>query len=43
MYKFCVDDFSLKDTLPKLKGHQGLIYFQVRLWVRWEGEIQKQF
>ena len=33
--------FYLKDTLPKLKGHQGLIYFQVRLCVRWEGENTK--
>ena len=41
MYKLCVDNFYSTDTLPKLKGNQGLLYFQVRLCVRWKGEYAK--
>ena len=33
--------FYSTDTLPKLKGRQGLLYFQVRLRVRWKGENTK--
>ena len=33
--------FYSTDTLPKLKGRQGLLYFQVRLCVRWNGENTK--
>ena len=33
--------FYSTDTLPKLKGDQGLLYFQVRLCVRWKGENAK--
>ena len=33
--------FYSTDTLPKLKGDQGLLYFQVRLCVRWKGENTK--
>ena len=40
MYKLCVDNF-LFNTLPKLKGRQGLLYFQVRLCVHWKGENTK--
>ena len=39
MYKLSV--FYSADTLPKLNGRQGLLYFQVRLCVRWKGEITK--
>ena len=41
MYKWCVDNFFSTNTLPKLKGRQGLLYFQVRLCVRWKGENTK--
>ena len=41
MYKLCVDNFYSTDTLPKLKGNQGLLYFQVRLCVRRKGENTK--
>ena len=30
--------FYSTDTLPKLKGRQELLYFQVRLCVRWKDE-----
>ena len=33
--------FYSTDTLPTLKGNQGLLYFQVRLCVRWKGENAK--
>ena len=41
MYKLCVDNILFNSTLPKLKGRQGLLYFQVRLCVRWKGENTK--
>ena len=37
MYKLCVDNFYSTDTLPKLKGNQGLLYVQVS----WKGENKK--
>ena len=33
--------FCSTDALPKLKGGQGLLYFQVRLCVRWKDENKK--
>ena len=41
MYSCVLTIFHSTDTLPKLKGHQGWIYFQVRLCVRWKGENTK--
>ena len=41
MYKLCVDNFYSTDTLRKLKGNQGLLYFQVRLCVCRKGENTK--
>ena len=33
--------FHSTDTLPKLKGRQGLLYIQFSLCVRWKGENTK--
>ena len=41
MYSCVLTIFHSTDTLPKLKGRQGWIYFQVRLCVRWKGENTK--
>ena len=41
MYSCVLTIFHSTDTLPELKGHQGWIYFQVRLCVRWKGENTK--